>query len=179
MLYIIVLVKWLILIAVGYTIFQIVENEYLHDHWVVALIIGIALCKTVYFVRILYKKIEEVVLSNTAFHQFLVFLLVNIFTSVFSFAIDFWCLHQVNDKSFLGVNLAYNKIELVFEFFYFSLLNFSYFGFGAIIPQSIPAKMLIMLQVTLSFLILIFILTDFISLKEGLEGYVKRKKGNK
>lgn len=60
----------------------------------------------------------------------------------------------------------------MFEFGYFSVLNFSFFGYGDITPATIPAKIIVLTEIVLAFLTVIFILSDFISLKESLQ---KRK----
>mgnify|MGYP002778382240 CR=1 FL=1 len=52
--------------------------------------------------------------------------------------------------------------------FYFSVLNFSFFGYGDITPQTIPAKLATLTEIVLAFLTVIFILSDFISLKDSL-----------
>jgi hypothetical protein len=48
------------------------------------------------------------------------------------------------------------------------VLNFSFFGFGDIMPQTIPAKIVTLLEVVLAFFTVIFLLSDFISLKDSL-----------
>jgi hypothetical protein len=51
---------------------------------------------------------------------------------------------------------------------YFSTLNFTFFGYGDVTPQTIPAKLITMSEVLLAFVTVIFLLSDFISLKESL-----------
>jgi hypothetical protein len=43
-----------------------------------------------------------------------------------------------------------------------------FFGYGDITPQSIPAKLLTLSEITLAFVTVIFLLSDFISLKDSL-----------
>jgi hypothetical protein len=57
-----------------------------------------------------------------------------------------------------------------FDCFFYSVLNFSFFGFGEILPQTIPAKIVTLLEVILAFFTVIFLLSDFISLKDSLRG---------
>ena len=56
----------------------------------------------------------------------------------------------------------------MFEFFYYSALNFMFFGYGDITPQTVPAKLLTLTEITLAFVTVIFLLSDFISLKESI-----------
>lgn len=49
-----------------------------------------------------------------------------------------------------------------------------FFGYGDITPQSIPAKLLVLTEITLAFVTVIFLLSDFISLKESLRWERKR-----
>ena len=55
-------------------------------------------------------------------------------------------------------------------------LNFSFFGYGDILPATIPAKIVLMLEATMSFLTVILVLSDFISLKESIADYKKNRK---
>jgi hypothetical protein len=101
-------------------------------------------------------------------------MLLNISMIVFSFAVDFSCLHQVNPKSFVGIEPHLNFWETQFEFVYFSILNFSFFGYGQIMPTTIAAKIIIIFEVIISFLTIVFILSDFISLKESITERLKK-----
>jgi hypothetical protein len=56
----------------------------------------------------------------------------------------------------------------VFEFSYYSTLNFTFFGYGDVTPQTVPAKFITMTEILLAFITVIFLLSDFISLKESL-----------
>jgi hypothetical protein len=60
--------------------------------------------------------------------------------------------------------------RILFDCFFYSLLNFTFFGFGDITPQLIPAKLVTLMEVTLAFFTVIFLLSDFISLKDSLRG---------
>jgi hypothetical protein len=62
-----------------------------------------------------------------------------------------------------------------FEMLYFSVLGFTNFGYDRILPQSATAKFLIALELIMSFITIIFMLSDFISLKESLANSRKSK----
>ena len=55
----------------------------------------------------------------------------------------------------------------MYELVYFSLLNFSNFGFGDVVPLSIFGKTIVTIEIIISFVTIIFILSDFVSLKES------------
>lgn len=136
-----------------------------YTQWVVVVI---GLGKVIFLVWQSVRKIFEVVGNDIPFHQFLVFMCLNVLTVTFSFGVDFFCLYAVYPASFTGINPNFNFVELAFEFCYFSVLGFTNFGYGEILPQTIPAKVLIMTEDLLSFMTIIFVLSDFVSLKESL-----------
>jgi hypothetical protein len=58
--------------------------------------------------------------------------------------------------------------QLLFECFYFSVLNFSFFGYGDILPRSVPAKLVMLLEVVTAFTTVIFLISDFVSMKDSM-----------
>jgi hypothetical protein len=135
-----------------------------------AIILAVAWSKTAFFgvenIRQLWQASEE----NMPYYKFLLLMLVNMAQIILAFALDYHLLYQLSAESFAGVNATLEGASLVFEFIYFSSLNFMFFGYGDITPQSIPAKLLTLTEVTLAFVTVIFILSDFISLKESIGG---------
>jgi hypothetical protein len=93
---------------------------------------------------------------------------VNMAQITLSFALDFWCLETADKGSFSAFQETWSQAEILFECFFFSVLNFSFFGFGDVTPQTIPAKIVTMMEVILAFFTVIFLLSDFISLKDSL-----------
>jgi hypothetical protein len=132
-------------------------------------VIGIACCKVSYILHSTYQKIIESARNNILFHQFLLFVLGNMSLAIFSFACDFWNIYVTEHYHFQGINPNFTIAEEMFECLYFSMLTYSYFGYGEIMPITIPAKMLIMMEIGLAFLTMIFVLADFIGLKESLQ----------
>jgi hypothetical protein len=98
----------------------------------------------------------------------MVLMMVNTVQIMLSFALDFWVLQTADPTSLAGINPDFTQAELIFECVYYSVLDFSFFGYGDITPQTIPAKLVTMMEVVLAFFTLIFLLSDFISLKESL-----------
>jgi hypothetical protein len=95
-------------------------------------------------------------------------MLMNVWQVITSFALDFHLLELLSQDSFEVISPKLSGAALVFEFFYYSALNFMFFGYGDITPQTIPAKLLTIAEISLAFVTVIFLLSDFISLKESL-----------
>lgn len=168
--------KYLIIISLGLIVFFIDDQEFFNYKITLGLICALSLAKSIYFVSVSYRKIIEASVREIAYHAFMAFMLLNISMIVFSFAVDFSCLYQVNPKNFVGIEPHLNFWETQFEFWYFSVLNFSFFGYGQIMPTTIAAKIIIIFEVIISFLTIVFILSDFISLKESITERLQNKK---
>ncbi len=87
---------------------------------------------------------------------------------IMSFAFDFHLLYLQNIQCFTGVSETVSGGEALFDFFYLSTLNFSFFGYSDILPQTVPAKMINLTEIVLAFVTVIFLLSDFMSLKESI-----------
>ena len=168
--------KSLIVIILGFFIFYIDDHDYFDFRLTIAITLFISILKCAYFIGVSYHKILEVSLKNTAYYEFIIFMALNIFVIIVSFATDFFCLLQVDARSLEGIKPGMSVAAKIFECFYFSVLNFSFFGYGDILPATIPAKIVLMLEASMSFLTVILVLSDFISLKESIADYKKNKK---
>ncbi|WP_083645696.1 ion channel [Christiangramia flava] len=74
---------------------------------------------------------------------------------VISFSVDYGALYLIEPSHFkYGGNPA-NTLSF-FDMFYFSLITFSSVGYGDIVPISIIAKTLVILEVTVRFFVLVF-----------------------
>jgi len=141
-----------------------------------AIVLTVAWVKTAFFgvenIRQLWRASAE----NMPYYKFLLLMLVNMMQIIVSFGLDYHVLHKFSVESFAGVNPSLEGATLIFEFIYYSSLNFMFFGYGDITPQSVPAKLLTLTEITLAFVTVIFLLSDFISLKESI-GAGRRKAG--
>jgi hypothetical protein len=135
------------------------------------IVVGLALAKTGYF---LVENLQHILLATAheiAYHRFLGLMGVNMMQITLSFALDCWLLESAVPRSFSGFDPAtMTPAGVFFDCFFYSVLNFSFFGFGEILPQTIPAKIVTLLEVILAFFTVIFLLSDFISLKDSLRG---------
>jgi len=136
--------------------------------WLVTLLAAV---KTLFF---LVENLQHILLATAheiAYHRFLGLMGVNMAQITLSFALDYWILESAVPRSFTGFDPAtMTPLGTFFDCVFYSVLNFSFFGFGAILPESIPAKIVTLLEVVLAFFTVIFLLSDFISLKDSLRG---------
>jgi hypothetical protein len=107
--------------------------------------------------------------QNMAHHRFMVLMAVNISQMTLAFALDFHLLWSADAASFSGIPDGRSSAAALFDLFYLSVLNFTFFGFGDIMPQTIAARIVNLTEVVLAFVTVIFLLSDFISLKESLQ----------
>jgi len=132
------------------------------------LVTAIALTKTTYF---FVENLQHILLATSheiPYHRFLALMGVNMAQITASFALDFFLLEAAETESFSGFVAGLGEPRILFDCFFYSVLNFTFFGFGDITPQSIPAKLVTLMEVTLAFFTVIFLLSDFISLKDSL-----------
>jgi len=132
------------------------------------LIVSFATLKSLLFVYQNFKKIKESKMERDVYFNYLIFLGGNIILVIISFAMDFFTLYEVNNASFQGIPSEFSLGEKVFEFFFYSILNMTNFGFGEVIPVTLAAKTITSLEVILSFVAIIFVLSDFMSLRDSI-----------
>ncbi len=145
-----------------------------HGHWLVWLVVAIAAFKTFYYFAESLWHLVKATACDLPYHRFLMLMAYNMTQVTISFAIDFYCLRQLDHESFSGMAPDLDGMPLLFECFYFSVLNFSFFGYGDITPAHIPAKIVMLMEVITAFSTVIFLLSDFVSMKDSM-----RKKSTK
>lgn len=141
---------------------------WLGGHATCLLVLALALMKTIFFFAENLTHILLATRDNMPYHKVLGLMGVNMAQITLSFALDFWLLETADAESFSSINAAWSRSELIFEFFFYSVLNFSFFGFGDVTPLTVPAKLVTMMEVLLAFFTVIFLLSDFVSLKDSL-----------
>jgi voltage-gated potassium channel Kch len=81
--------------------------------------------------------------------------------SILSFATDYTCLYLFDHATFKGVPADSDSyIYNLYQFLYFSVTTFSTVGYGDIVPVSDIARFVVMLEIFLSFLIIVFALAN-------------------
>jgi hypothetical protein len=165
--------EYAFIIILGLIIYYIELNNWLDETWLYVLIVFLSLGKAVWFVYESSKQIVKATHHNMAYHTFLYAVGINMTQIVLSFAADYYLLNHVNKDCFNGINPDFSEWELAFECIYFSCLNFSFFGYGDITPNNVPAKVVTLSEIMLAFATVIFILSDFVTLKDSIK---ERKK---
>jgi hypothetical protein len=132
------------------------------------LIAAWALFKTGYYFAENLRYIQEAATTNLTYYRFLTLVAYNMAQITISYALDFFCLEKIDHDSLSGIDPELTGAPLLFECFYFSVLNFSFFGYGDIIPDHIPAKLVMLMEVITAFATVIFLLSDFVSMKDSM-----------
>jgi len=122
-----------------------------------AVIVGLSLIKTVFIMRLTFIQLSKIISESHRLSHVLTLFSVLILLIIFSFSFDYHALYAVDSNSFKSSLEGDNSVmRQSFEFIYFSLVTFSSVGFGDVVPISVPGKMVVLLEVFLSFFVLIF-----------------------
>ncbi|SFZ94772.1 Ion channel [Flaviramulus basaltis] len=121
------------------------------------IIVFLAFIKTFFIVRLTFIQLSKIIGESHKLSHVLILFGVLILLIVFSFSFDYYTLYIMDVDSF-KTSLTGNGsfIRQFFEFLYFSLITFSSVGFGDIVPISVSGKIMVMLEVFLSFFVLVF-----------------------
>jgi hypothetical protein len=160
--------EYVLIAAVWLGTQALISKSHLGSGWLTTIIIILAWGKTAFFGLENLQQLMRASRDNLAYHRFMMLMLINMSQITLSFGLDFHCLHTIDAESFSSIDLTETTPEQIFDFTYFSILNFTFFGYGDITPQTIPAKLLTITEIVLAFVTVIFMLSDFISLKESI-----------
>jgi hypothetical protein len=141
--------------------------------WLIWAAVLVAAAKTLYYFAETLWHLVQATARDVPYHRFLMLMAYNMAEVTLSFAVDFYCLKQLDAESFSGMAPDLNGFELMFECFYFSVLNFSFFGYGDITPAHIPAKLVLLMEIITAFSTVIFLLSDFVSMKDSMRQHKK------
>jgi hypothetical protein len=128
----------------------------------------LALLKAIAYGIYLRRLVVNVIVSVDRFHDFLGRMVGLMFVTMASFAADFFILYRADPSSITALEKTAPAIEQLFTCWYFSVLNFSFFGVADIIPVTIGSRFLLAVESLTSFLTLVFILSDFGALRDSV-----------
>ncbi|HVD97518.1 MAG TPA: hypothetical protein VNB90_04880 [Cytophagaceae bacterium] len=128
-----------------------------------------SLVKVLYVVILCFRRIVTIAHIDLPYHRFLLFIATNVVLIVFSFSIDYLAVFHLDPTSFTGLEDTTNMFEEYFKLFYLSLLMFTNMGVANVVPVKIPAEALVMFEAIVSFVTLIFILSDYVTLRDSLK----------
>jgi hypothetical protein len=161
--------KAFILLLIGAVIYGFDNIGFFNQIATKITILILVIFKTCYFMVQSYNKIKEATEKHLPYYIFLQFMGYNIALLMFSFGIDYFVINEGIPGSFVGVNNDCSALRRFFDFLYYSSLNMTNFGFGTLMPLGMTAKIVTSLEVMLSFAAIIFVLSDFMSLKESMK----------
>jgi hypothetical protein len=162
------LLEFSVIVLIGTGVYALVQAAWIAPLFIKIIILVLSLLKTGWFVYESSKQIASITRENVPYHRFLWMLGINMSQIILSFAVDYYLLYCTDPGSFNGVTIATSAFYQFFDFFYYSCLNFSFFGFGDITPNHISAKIITLTEVLLAFASVIFVLSDFVTLKDSL-----------
>jgi len=157
----------------------LIDRKVVSTNQLLAIILAVALAKTLFFGFENIRQLREASELDVPYHRFLILMVVNFWQIIVAYGLDFHALAQLDESGFAGVRPDLAGAALVFEFFYFSALNFMFFGYGDITPQTVITKLLTLTEITLAFVTVIFVLSDFIGLKESLSPRDNERRANR
>ncbi|XZE32205.1 ion channel [Pirellulaceae bacterium SH501] len=147
---------------------SLVSSNMLSESWMSLVIVVTCLLKTAFFGTENVVQLRTAARNNIPHHRFLIWMAINMGQMIMSFAFDFHCLYRLNADSFAGIASNIDPNEALFDCFYLSTLNFSFFGYSDILPQTVAAKIVNLTEILIAFVTVIFLLSDFMSLKESI-----------
>jgi len=145
--------------------------------WLSGLVVVFSVTKTAYFIFETLWHLHQAIAADLPYHRLVLLIAYNMAEVTFSFAVDYFCLLSIDAGSLMGVDPSLSGGLLLFECFYFSVLNFSYFGYGEIMPANVAAKVIVLTEIVTAFSTVIFLLSDFISMKESIRHAREKGRG--
>jgi hypothetical protein len=170
-----ILILFMIIAISGMAVYFI-EQQNIDRSLIYALIFTVTIGKIFFFITNSYKKLIHITRANMTYFGFLVFVSMNIFLMVVSFSVDYFCIFTIDPASFSGVEDAHTIPAQIFKFFYLSFLLFTNMGVANVVPVTMPAECMVMFEAIISFITIIFILSDFVNLKDSLLSLGKESK---
>lgn len=125
------------------------------------IILVLAIIKTFIIASTTLKQLSKLIKFCQSLERLLWVFGLLIGISIFSFATDYTCLYQFESSTFEGIPVYSNTyLYNLYHFIYFSVITFSTVGYGDISPVSEVARFVVILEIFLSFFIIVFALAN-------------------
>jgi hypothetical protein len=158
---------FLVVVLVGTIIFLADFYEFQNPFLRELVLSFISLAKSIWFIRFVIQRIRISTEKQFYFHEFAVFIGISVLLFVLSFAIDFYCLYQINPTAFRGLPVSPDLADDFISFFYFSVTNFTTAGLGDIVPNAKSARLFVASELIISFFFTIFVIANLALLRES------------
>lgn len=152
-------------VVIGYLLLAYFMPRAKYSWFLVYFVLGFAILKVVYIVIYTYNRIARAVCICHTFYELFISLGMVIFVIVLSFAFDYTCLSDCLPMAFKGIDQHSKIYHMLFEFIYFSVVTFATIGYGDISPLAYSAKFLVILEITMSFFMVVFIFSNIEHIK--------------
>lgn len=140
--------------SLSYTIWTVVDSD---NIFLPFLIVSLAFFKTIFIVKLTFTQLSKIIGESHQLTHVLTLFGILFILIVLSFSADYQALYVLNSENFKFETIPNNSFFLqFFEFLYFSFITFSSVGYGDIVPISIAGKIIVILEVVLSFFVLVF-----------------------
>ncbi|MEZ4963251.1 MAG: ion channel [Saprospiraceae bacterium] len=157
-----------VVIAIGLAVFLLDDAELVHYIYPKAFLLVWATFKAIFFLRDTIRRIVAFLREKSNYFDFIKFVGVSVMLIVGSFSVDYWCLYRVEATSFTGISPEQALPLQLFQFAYFSICTFVTVGFGDVVPVTVSAKYMVLLEMCLSFISIILIVSNFSNFKEAV-----------
>jgi len=132
-----------------------------------SVMLGVIL-KIFFIVNLSFKQLIKIIEKSHLLSHILVLFGFLIGVIIISFTMDFSALHLIDNDTFQNkLDADSSNLRVIFEHLYFSTITFSSVGYGDIVPLTIPAKIVVMLEIALRFFVLVFGIANINQIKVG------------
>ena len=156
-----------VVLLAGILVFLADYHEFASAYYRELVLVLVSISKSIWFISFVIRRIRSSTRQEFFFHEFMAFIGMSIVLFILSYAIDYYCLFQINPTSFRGLPPSPNLLDDFLTFFYFSVTTFTTAGLGDIVPNSGSARVFTASELTISFFFTIFIIANLSVLRES------------
>ena len=165
--------KYLVVIGLGFVIFMLDYLELTNPFANEVLLFCVSASKSAYFIWYTFSNIRSTVEREFYYHEFVPFVAMSVVLIILSFGLDYYCLYQINPKAFSGDFQPLNLANDFLTFLYFSVTTFTTAGLGDIAPNSLSARVFVMLELFIAFFFTILVIANITQIRES---FAQKKK---